>query len=210
MNSNRSNEDISWCEQFRVVDIMSPKSIGRLRLEKFDVIEDTVFPEWYSIPTPLGAWIRLMQGGLELMSDEPNNTVLLREPVERCEGRVLLSGMGLGCMIRPLLSKPSVISIDVVELSPSVIDLVGPHYWLPSVRIFHGNAMEPDAWAPDDAVWDTAFHDIWVIGGVERYPQQIRMMDRYANRVRSWQGSAWFEELEQAWLQGKRTGWPDP
>jgi hypothetical protein len=199
--------DLSWNDRFRLASIMPEATRDSYRIAHFTVDKNTVFPDWYTIPSPPGEYVRLLRFGIELMSDEPNNTFLLQEPAERCRGRILLTGLGLGCLVKALLASPKVQSIDCVEHSLEVIELAAPHFNDRRLTIVHGDAWEPDAWGKT-LRWDCAFHDIWSVGGVERYPEHIRLRQLYATRVREWQGSYWFDALERAWLTGRRSGWP--
>lgn len=81
--------------------------------------------------------------------------------VLRARGEVLVTGLGLGCVVRGLLLRDEVTRIDVVERERDVIRLVAPH--LPSdsrVRIHRRDAMtfvtETKSWG-----WDCAWHDLW-------------------------------------------------
>jgi hypothetical protein len=78
-------------------------------------------------------------------------------------GRVLVTGLGLGCVVRGLLASPDVEAIDVVELDKSIIRVVGPEFYgNPKVTIHHGDAL---SWRPPTgARWDYAWHDLWVEG----------------------------------------------
>ena len=46
------------------------------------------------------------------------------EIVEKAKGDVLVGGLGLGMIIIPIMNKPEVTSIDIVELSGEIIELV--------------------------------------------------------------------------------------
>lgn len=83
-------------------------------------------------------------------------------------GRVLITGLGLGCVVRGLLSKPEVEHIDVVELDGAIIDAIWPEFENEArASIHHHNALTfPTA----GQRWDCAWHDIWCQGnnGLER------------------------------------------
>lgn len=74
-------------------------------------------------------------------------------------GRVLITGLGLGCVVRGLLSKPEVEHIDVVEIDGAIIDVIGAEFQNEArVAIHHHNALTfPTA----GQRWDCAWHDIW-------------------------------------------------
>lgn len=102
-------------------------------------------------------------------------------------GRVLITGLGLGCVVRGLLINPLVTHIDVVELDPSIIRIVGAEFaGEPRVTIHLGDALKIH-W-PRRTRWDVAWHD--VIGGQEWTHKEhtqilhIRLMARYQNKVK--------------------------
>lgn len=78
-------------------------------------------------------------------------------------GRVLVTGLGLGCVVRGLLANMAVHHIDVVEIDGHIIKHIGPEFdGNPRVKIHHADALEVD-WAPDTR-FDYAWHDIWCPG----------------------------------------------
>lgn len=75
-------------------------------------------------------------------------------------GRILISGLGLGCVVRGLLVKPDVEHIDVIEIDPAIARLVWPEFQDdPRVTLHMGDA---ETWPiPEGARWDYAWHDVW-------------------------------------------------
>lgn len=89
-------------------------------------------------------------------------------------GRVLKTGLGLGCVVRGLLAVPEVTHIDVVEIDQKIIDVVGAEFaGDPRVTITHGDALEL---RPDGRRWDFAWHDIWTEGNDGLQGLHARMM----------------------------------
>ncbi len=79
---------------------------------------------------------------------------------EHAEGNVLVHGLGLSCVVSGLLAKPEVDHIDVVEINPDVIAMVGPAYANePRVTIHEGDCLTYP-W-PEGARWNYVWHDIW-------------------------------------------------
>lgn len=75
-------------------------------------------------------------------------------------GRVLVTGLGLGCVVRGLLMNPMVTSIDVVEICPHILRLIGPEFERDHrVRLHRGDALKIE-WAPT-IKFDCAWHDLW-------------------------------------------------
>jgi spermidine synthase len=76
----------------------------------------------------------------------------------RASGRVLVTGLGLGCVVRGLLHNQRVESIDVVEISEQIVEHCGAEFLdEPRVRIHVGDAMKMDL----SGRWDFAWHDLW-------------------------------------------------
>lgn len=97
-------------------------------------------------------------------------------------GRVLVSGLGLGCVVRGLLASPAVEHIDVVEIDADILRALGPEFASsPRVALHHADAL---TWEPPaGARWDCAWHDIWCEGsGLQLLHAELLV--RYADRVR--------------------------
>lgn len=77
----------------------------------------------------------------------------------KASGRVLVTGLGLGCVVRGLLANRSVVHIDVVEIDKDIIRVVGPEFsWNQRVSIHHGDALTVEL----SGKWDFAWHDLWM------------------------------------------------
>lgn len=73
-------------------------------------------------------------------------------------GRVLVTGLGLGCVVRALLTKPEVTHVDVIEIDPLIIERIGPEFETdPRVTLRQANALTVSL----HGVWDYAAHDLW-------------------------------------------------
>ena len=75
-------------------------------------------------------------------------------------GRILVTGLGLGCVVRGLLANPDVERIDVIEIDRGILDVIGPEFAGEGrVNLIHGDALE---YPINGERWDFAWHDIWV------------------------------------------------
>jgi hypothetical protein len=134
-----------------------------------------------------------------VMSDTPAEIQGHFHAIAFGTGRVLVHGLGLGCVVSALLAKPDVTHIDVVEFDPEIVTTIGPYYDDPRVAIHRGDALTYD-W-PDDARWDYAWHDIWShISDRNLNPEEAEhgisygmLFDRFADRVGD-QGAWAYEE----------------
>lgn len=72
-------------------------------------------------------------------------------------GRVLVTGLGLGCVVRGLLKHGRADEIHIVEREADVIGLCGKSVADSRVVIHHADALK---WIPDRR-FDFAWHDLW-------------------------------------------------
>lgn len=78
-------------------------------------------------------------------------------------GRVLVTGLGLGCVVRGLLANPNVQHITCIEDSDDVLKLVGPYMPKERLTIIQADALE---WtAKNQEQFDCAWHDLWTDRG---------------------------------------------
>jgi hypothetical protein len=75
-------------------------------------------------------------------------------------GRVLISGLGLGCVVRGLLAKPEVEHVDVIEIDHAIAQLVWPEFAANDRVTLHMGDAESISWSPGSR-WDFAWHDVW-------------------------------------------------
>lgn len=92
-------------------------------------------------------------------------------------GRVLVTGLGLGCVVRGLLASPSVEHIDVVEIDALIIERIGQEFADdPRVTIHHADAL---AWMPAPTVrFDFGWHDLW-LDGDGLHLLHMRLVERF-------------------------------
>lgn len=74
-------------------------------------------------------------------------------------GNVLVTGLGLGCVVRGLLANPAVEHVTVLENSKDVLKLVQPFMPADRLTIIEADALEWTAKAT--AHFDCAWHDVW-------------------------------------------------
>jgi hypothetical protein len=145
---------------------------------------------------PAGTYTRLMRGtgwqGMCVMSDTPDELRDLYKLYHLRGGRVLVTGLGLGCAVQMLLAKPEIEHVDVVEISKNVIDLVAWHliaHHPGRLTIMHADAF---TWMPPKGVRYTgAWHDIWDNICADNLPQMTKLKRHYGRRT-DWQG-CWCE-----------------
>ncbi len=102
-----------------------------------------------------------------LMNAFPGDVVMNDMPCElkthldfciKAKGKILVGGLGLGCVVRGLLVNDNVTSIDVIERDRNVIKLCGNSISHPKVTIHWGDAWEDQI---DGGPWDRIWWDLW-------------------------------------------------
>lgn len=115
-----------------------------------------------------------------VMEDSPRELRRHLPILLAARGRVLVSGLGLGCVVRGLLAKPEVEHVDVVEIDPAILILAGGEFAENPRASLHLGDAETIAW-PERTRWDFAWHDVWS----EHEPLPLvhmRLFQRYADR----------------------------
>lgn len=130
-----------------------------------------------------GDYVGLYVGHTLMMSDTQHEQRTSRAFVEAATGDVLIAGLGLGMVVVPLLKKPQVKSIVVVEKEPEVVALVGPyvatdHRVLLCVGDIH-------KWSPPRGTkYDTIFFDIWANVCLDNLSDMNRLHHRFQRYLR--------------------------
>jgi len=145
---------------------------------------------------------RLWVGSQMVMSDSDHEQRTNREVVFRSHGRVLIAGLGLGYILHPILSKPSVTHVTVVEKNPDVIELVAPTLTSSKLRIIEADIFK---WRPPRGTkYQTLYFDVWPTLTVKNLPDMERL-HRAFRRYRApggWIGSWCYDECKA------RRDWP--
>lgn len=139
----------------------------------------------------------IYRNGSLWMSDTPDEIRDQMDAVRaarRIGGRVLVNGLGLGMFVKAVLAMDNVEHVDVVEIDPDVVALVGPTYAGPRCTIHTADALTIK-W-PVGAQWSVAWHDIWATLCEDNLEEVARLKRRYGRRVQ-WQ-EAWGEHLLRA------------
>jgi spermidine synthase len=100
-----------------------------------------------------------LQPGEVVMEDTPTELVRHMGFILQARGQVLVTGLGLGCVVRGLLANPAVDQVTVIENSPDVLRLVGPYMPAKRLEIIQADALE---WTLGcTRHFDCAWHDVW-------------------------------------------------
>ena len=133
-----------------------------------------------------GTFTRLTHRGRTIMSDTPDEVQDHMPFINRAHGRVLINGLGLGMVLKAVLAKPEVTKVDVVELSPDVINLVLPHYSDSRLTVYMDSAF--DIRWPEGTKFQAVWHDIWPTLSLDWNPEMNRLEKKYKNMA-DWLGS---------------------
>ena len=169
----------------RVPDHLQPQTFGLWSIERHPV--PPLEEDWIGFPT-----ITLLRRVTEATVHERGEVVMedSRRELARhlpiwlsARGRVLVTGLGLGCVVRGLLANPAVGHIDVVEIDPTILRVVGTEFaGLARVSLHQGDALKLE-W-PSGTRWDCAWHDIWSAkGGSHLHVLHGRLLLRYHDQV---------------------------
>lgn len=156
---------------------------------------------------PAGDYTRLVRGGpwprgTLVMSDTPDEISdhgAAFHQAKRSE-RILINGLGLGCLLRGVLSLDNVRHVDVVEISGELVEAMLENAdWCrdPRVTIHVADAFTMKF--PVGTTWDMAWHDVWDnlsgdnLGDGLNHDGYGTLNRKYGGRVQ-WQG-AWGQEL---------------
>jgi hypothetical protein len=98
--------------------------------------------------------------GALVMEDTPYELRTHLQFMLQAHGDVLVTGLGLGCVVRGLQANPNVRSITCIENSPDVLQLVQPYMPVDKLQIIEADALE---WVVqnEDVFFDCAWHDLW-------------------------------------------------
>jgi hypothetical protein len=145
-----------------------------------------------------------------MMSDTPDEIHDHLFPLMEARGVCLVTGLGLGCVVKGMLEKRdehgeyAVEKVIVIEIEAEIIALVGP--WLKEkygdrLEIRHADALTYKA--PVGEKYDTVWHDIWPDICEDNLDTMATLHRKYGRRCR-WQGSWQRSYLQRMRREGRR------
>jgi hypothetical protein len=212
--------------QLRASDVLTkvdvPEgAVGSAKIERFEITESDVrlalFQDSRARTDP-GTYTKLVVGGELWMSDTQAERRDHYEPVRRAleldhsEGRVLITGLGIGMVVQAMLHVPQITHVDVVEMNPDVIDLAAPHYSEMAAKlgktfdVHHGDAHARKVLFPAGTTWDLAWHDIWLNICTDNLESMGKLARTYTRFV-GWQGFWAKEECRYQRDRERRMFW---
>lgn len=193
-------------------DFVAPGSVGKAKVEHFEIdrspVRGFMRPDEYISP---GKYTRLFVGGRLFMSDTDMERRTNYGVVRAARGDVLIAGLGIGMILVPILRKPEVTSVTVVEISKDVADLVEP-----SMRKLPGaeklTIVVADIFDRPHLgrqMFDTIYFDIWADQSTDALKEMATLHRRFARRKRpgGWMSSWRLDLLRARREQERRSGW---
>jgi len=147
---------------------------------------------------PAGTYKRLLHGQTCVMSNTRDEIRDFIPFYYKANGSILINGLGLGVLLKALLSKDTVTEITVIEKSQDVINLVAPTYITDDrVTIIHADAFEYTP--PKGKKYDFVWHDIWDYICSDNH-EEMKMLHRKYGKRTNYQES-WCRDIVERQLR---------
>ena len=189
-----------------MIRVLPPSTVGAASIVHHTVtkLESTMSAFHPGQFCPEGTYAVLKVNGQVWMSDTRMERISNYAVLHEARGDVFIAGLGIGMILLPLLRKPEVKSVTVMEINRDVIQLVEPHIRKAArrsarkLKIYEGDAL---ILMPDEGHrFDTVSFDIWP-DTCGDYWEQIKMLRRwYRKRLRpgAWMGAWKQDEIRDA------------
>jgi hypothetical protein len=195
----------------RVPDTLRPQAFGRWEIRRVWARESTTvcanlwfqeqvgFPSQTQLLTHTMATLHLKHG--ETVMEDSLRELRKHLPIWlRAKGRVLVTGLGLGCVVRGLLASPAVEQITVVEIDANILRVVGHEFSAnPRVRLIHGDAFKVQLREKFEAAW----HDLWTDGDVHLSVLHAKLLAQFRSQCKvqgAWNLPRYFKRQMPEWV----------
>jgi hypothetical protein len=193
---------VDYIEASRVPESLKPQTFGLWTIRRFSVNDHPAgvrladaFLIGFKSYTLLHHWTMatLHTHYGEIVMEDSVRELRKHLPIwMNAKGRVLITGLGLGCVVRGLLANREVDKITVVEIDPQIIRVIG--------REFRNNKrveiVQADAFKisfPEK--FDYAWHDIWDEGPRHISTLHSKLLIRFSGQCAvqgAWGMPRWF------------------
>jgi hypothetical protein len=153
---------------------------------------------------PEGKYARLEVHGHLMMSDTRWERFTNLDVVEKARGDVFIAGLGLGMILHPILAKPEVTKVTVIEKYSDVVALVEPTLPKKDLETGRVNIIVADVleWKPlKGQNWDCIYFDIWPDICTENLKDMAILHRRFCRHKRP---GAWMNSWMRSTLLGER------
>lgn len=155
-----------------------------------------------------GKYVRLYIGRTLMMSDTRMEQSSNRAVIHHSKGDVLIAGLGVGLILLPILRKPEVKSVTVIEKYQDVVDLVDPAVrsalkpkLASKLKVITADILE---WSPPKGQkWDCIYFDIWPNVCEDNLGEMAKLHRKFARRKRS--TDVWMDSWKRGYLQDLRS-----
>lgn len=210
-------------EKPSVAKYVMPGQKGSAKVEHFEVTKQdsdrTRLRASFGHPNDFvepGTYARLSVNGVLMMTDTQFEWRSNSFAVRQLKGDALIGGLGIGMVLIPVLQKPDVKSVTVVEKYQDVIDVV-----LPSLQATLPEAAKLKVMCEDILTWkpptttkyDSAYFDIWPTVCEDNLEQMSKLKRVFTHRLNKGEGlkpwmGCWEEEtLRYRRDRERRSGW---
>lgn len=175
-----------YLEAARVPDTVQPQKFGLWTIQRIDVpwLEDQTKVGWsdYTLLRRLSYRSLHRDGPGEVVMEDSQVELRKHLPIWlSARGRVLVTGLGLGCVVRGLLASPFVEHIDVIEIDRGILSVIGAEFASEQrVALHHGDALTLKI--PGE--WDYAWHDLWTDGDEHLQRLHVKLFARFRKQCR--------------------------
>jgi hypothetical protein len=145
---------------------------------------------------------RLLVNGNLLMSDGDNEIATNADFVRRAHGHVLIAGLGLGLILKPIISSKAVASLTVIEKYRDVVELVHPHYRCPKLIVMCADIFD---WRPaKGTLYNVIYFDIWGDMNTDNLSEMARLHRSFAKYLDRSDPKCWMTSWEHGQLLARR------
>ena len=190
----------------KMSEIVQPAVLGCAAIEHYEVTKlDADMASMRGMYTEPGKVAILKVHGRTFMSDTYHERRSNNQFAWRAKGDVLVAGLGLGMILHPVLDKPEVTSVTVIEKYPEVVELITPT--LPHREKLVLITADIFNWqAPKGMKWDTIYFDIWADMCGDNLEEIAKLHQRFKGRKKpgGWMDSWAKDEIKD---NVRRRGW---
>jgi hypothetical protein len=197
-----------------MTEVLQPGKLGEAEIKHFTVTKDASM--WSSFRPgeycPEGEYAQLFVNGRLVMSDTHMEKNSNYDVVSQATGHTAIAGLGLGMILIPILRKPEVTEVTVIEKSQDVIDLVLPQLKAyldgeahSKLTVICADVLE---WKPPKG-WnaDVIYFDIWPDICEDNLKDMNHLHRRFARRHSGWMGSWMEHSLKARRRRSRRERW---
>lgn len=169
----------------RVPHTLKPQSFGPWKIERvsaaasFLLMLKVGFSDYTLLRRISWATMHLGDAAQEVVMEDSIGELRKHLPIWlNARGSVLVTGLGLGCVVRGLLASQDVERITVIEIDKSILRVVG-HEFIGNnrVELIHGDATKVNLRGRN---FDYAWHDLWTEGNEHLQVLHARLIHRFA------------------------------